>query len=156
MKYILAYLAAIIAANVSIGIFGPVSAPVNGFFLIGAVLVLRDTLHDRYGPLLIYLLIPIGAGLSFLFGPEIARISVGGALAFVLSEIVDTAVYARLWHRDWGYRVNVSNLFGAAVDSCVFFPVAFGTFPVWLVIIQFFTKTIGGAIWAGIIKPYRT
>lgn len=143
-----AYMVAIVAANISVSTFGPASAPINAFLLIGALLTLRDRLHDQFGPAAVYVLVVFGTCASLALGPDVARIAVGGALAFTLSELCDTAVYHALRHRPWGYRVNVSNVAGAAVDSLVFFPAAFGTFPVWLIGTQFVAKVGGGAVWA--------
>ena len=44
---ILAYAAAMIAANLTIAAFGPWVSPINAFFLIGLDLALRDWLHVR-------------------------------------------------------------------------------------------------------------
>lgn len=155
MIWALLYILAIVSANLSIAIFGPVSAPINAFLMIGAVLTLRDVLHDRFGPGVVVVLILAGTALSALLGPDVARIAVGGAVAFAFSETIDTIVYHRLSYLPWHTRVNASNVAGAFVDSVVFFPAAFGTFPIILITLQFFAKTFGGATWAGIIIGIR-
>jgi len=48
MFAILIFLLAIIAANLSVAYFGPVSTPINAFLLIGLDLSLRDHIHDKW------------------------------------------------------------------------------------------------------------
>jgi hypothetical protein len=45
---VLIFLAAIVLANLSVAHFGPVSTPINAFFLIGLNLTLRDSIHDKW------------------------------------------------------------------------------------------------------------
>ncbi|MCZ2895188.1 hypothetical protein MTR01_14260 [Burkholderia thailandensis] len=39
------YIAAVVAANLSVAHFGPASTPINAFLLIGLDLAIRDRLH---------------------------------------------------------------------------------------------------------------
>jgi len=155
MKWSLLYIAAIVAANVGVSIFGPLSSPVIAFFLIGAVLTLRDKLHDLYGPGRVMYLILLGMVISVFFGGNVARIALAGALSFTLSELADTVVYHALRHLPWIKRVNASNVAGAAVDSIFFPSLAFGGFPVGIIILQFIAKTAGGAVWAYVLQYLR-
>lgn len=149
------YLIAIIAANLSVALFGPASTPFNAFLLIGATLTLRDKLHDKYGVRIVQVLIFVGGGLSMAFGGNIVRIALAGVIAFVLSELVDTAVYHQLRFEEWLKRSNTSNIFGAVVDSAVFPMLAFGGFPWIIMLAQFAAKVAGGFMWSALINRYR-
>lgn len=60
----------------------------------------------------------------FLFADP--RVATAAAAAFAVSEITDTAIYARLQSCGRLVAVGVSNLAGAAVDSILFLQLAFG------------------------------
>lgn len=151
MIYVFMYLAAIVAANVSVSLFGPGVTVVNAFLFIGFNLTARDRLHDAWhGRNLrrnMALLILTGAALSALFGA--GRIALASFVAFALSEAVDTAVYQALGNRAKLIQVNGSNVVSAAVDSVVFPALAFGWPLLWLVMLgQFAAKVFGGAFWS--------
>ena len=154
MIYVFMYLAAIVAANVSVSLFGPGVTVVNAFLFIGFNLTARDRLHDAWhGRNLrrnMALLILTGAALSALFGA--GRIALASFVAFALSEAVDTAVYQMLGNRAKLVQVNGSNIVSAAVDSIVFPALAFGWPLLWLVMAgQFVAKVGGGAVWSLVI-----
>ena len=154
MIYVIMYLAAIVAANVSVSLFGPGVTVVNAFLFIGFNLTARDRLHDAWhGRNLrrnMALLILTGAGLSALFGA--GRIALASFVAFALSEAVDTAVYQMLGNRAKLVQVNGSNVVSAAVDSMVFPALAFGWPLLWLVMVGQFLATVGGgAVWSLVI-----
>lgn len=154
MIYVIMYLAAIVAANVSVSLFGPGVTVVNAFLFIGFNLTARDRLHDAWhGRNLrrnMALLILTGAALSALFGA--GRIALASFVAFALSEAVDTAVYQMLGNRAKLVQVNGSNVVSAAVDSAVFPALAFGWPLLWLVMAgQFVAKVGGGAVWSLVI-----
>lgn len=151
MKWSAMYIAAIVAANVGVSFFGPWSSPIIAFLLIGAILTLRDKLHDLYGPGRVMYLVLLGMVISVFFGGAVARIALAGALAFTISELVDTGVYHVMRRQPWLKRVNTSNTAGAAVDSILFPSLAFGGFPVAIIVLQFLAKTAGGAVWAWVI-----
>ena len=150
------YIAAIVAANVTIAIFGPVATPIVAFLMIGATLTLRDKIHDRLGPRVMLYLVPAGTAISFAFSHDVMRIALAGAVAFGVSEAVDTIVYHVRRHSDWMERVLTSNVASAAVDSIVFPVLAFGGFPIWIILAQFIAKNVGGAMWACIIWRTKT
>lgn len=156
-----AYLAAIVAANLSIAHFGPVAAIYNAFFFIALDLVSRDRLHDLWHGRLIRnmaLLIVTGSVLSYLFGiwlgtgPFVGRIAIASAVAFGAAATTDAVVYHFLRRKPWYERVNGSNIAGAAVDSLVFvalWPFGFQftyAFTLWA------AKVAGGVTWAFILK----
>lgn len=150
-----AYLAAIVAANLSVEHWGPRAVIYNAFLFIGLDLVARDRLHDLWRGRLIRnmsLLIGAGSGLSYLVNRDTARIALASCVAFGAAAIVDALLYHRLRHRSWYERANQSNIAGAAVDSLIFPWIAFGVFMWPIVFGQFCAKVAGGVVWSFVIK----
>lgn len=134
-----AFLACIPAANWLIGNVGttcipngPCLIPVapglmapSGVLLIGAALALRDALHEQIRRSGVVALIAIGAVLSLSFSPP--ALATASAIAFLLSELADFAVYDRLRKRAMWGAVIASGIVGAIADSLLFSALAFGT-----------------------------
>ncbi len=148
---VILYIAAIVAANLSVAAFGPWVTPINAFLLIGLDLSLRDRLHLRLSPLQMGAMI-LGAGaISFLLNPDAGRIAAASAISFVVAGVADWAVFAALSRSSWLRRSNCSNVAGAAVDSLVFPTLAFGGLMPGIVAAQFAAKVAGGALWSLIL-----
>jgi len=138
-----AFLGAILAANyvtteygmIPVG-FGLVATA--GTYFAGLVFVLRDSVQDlatqsrrgtnrTRGRLVVAALILIGAALSYaVSAPFIATAS---AVAFLLSEAADFAIYSPLRKRGYIRAAVASNVVGALVDTVLFlwiagFPIA--------------------------------
>lgn len=158
MSLVAVYLAAIVAANLSVAAFGPAVAPINAFFLIGLDLTLRDRLHDRWGfDWRMLALIAAGGALSWLLNRDAGVIAIASTAAFALAALADGAVYAILRGRERMVRVNGSNIIGAAVDSVVFPAIAFGLPLLWPIVLSLFAaKVAGGFAWSLILAvPLR-
>lgn len=153
------YLAAIVAANLSVAAFGPAVAPINAFFLIGLDLTLRDKLHDRWGfDWRMLALIATGGALSWLLNRDAGQIALASTAAFALAALADGAIYALLSKRPRMQRVNASNVVGSAVDSVVFPTIAFGLPLLWPIVLSLFAaKVAGGFVWSLILawRPSR-
>ena len=133
------FLATIPAANFLIGNVGTVCIPngpclipvapglmaPSGALLIGAALALRDALHERMPRWGVAALIGGGAALSLAFSPP--ALAMASAVAFLMSELADFAVYDRLRKRAMWAAVLASGAVGAALDSVLFSALAFGT-----------------------------
>lgn len=155
MIYVIMYLVAIVAANVTIMLFGPSWSIVNAFLFIGFNLTARDHLHDTWqGHHLkrnMFLLISAGAGISAMFGA--GQIAIASFVAFAASETVDAIVYQLLGAKQKLVQVNGSNVVSAAVDSIIFPALAFG-WPLMFGIMagQFLAKVGGGFVWSLILN----
>lgn len=151
------YLAAIVGANLIISEYGPALAVPVGFFLIGLDLTARDRLHDLLsGPRLpvgMALLIGAGSLLTWIINRGAGSIAIASFLAFAASATVDSFCYYLLREKSYLVKVNGSNIFGAAVDSAVFFLYAFGALSP-LTALQFIAKVGGGFVWSLIIKRF--
>jgi uncharacterized PurR-regulated membrane protein YhhQ (DUF165 family) len=101
-----------------------VMAP-SGVLMIGLALVLRDLVQRRLGVAWGLLAILAGTAISALYAPP--ALVVASALAFLLSEMADFAVYTPLQRRGLVRAVAASSMVGLVVDSIVFLWVAFGS-----------------------------
>jgi uncharacterized PurR-regulated membrane protein YhhQ (DUF165 family) len=127
------------AANYLIGHVGTVCVPQgpclipvlpglqapSGVLMIGAALVLRDLVQRRLGVGVAALAILAGAALSAAFAPP--ALVIASAVAFLISEMADLAVYTPLARRRLIAAVVLSGLVGLVVDSIVFLWLAFGS-----------------------------
>lgn len=152
MLYVLMYLAAIIAANLTVAMWGPSMTIVNAFLFIGLDLTARDKLHDTWHGRMLWpkmaALIAAGSLLSWAINRDAGQIALASFVAFALAGAVDAGAYHLLRHRAWWQRVNGSNVLSAAVDSIVFPSLAFGAFLPLIVLGQFAAKVAGGALWS--------
>lgn len=131
VKYLplLGYIATIFAANwaiqaaglvpVGFGLFAPA-----GVYFAGLAFTLRDLTQDRLGRVWTLVAIVVGAALSAFVSP---RFAVSSAIAFLLSELADFAVYTPLRRRHWFGAILASNTVGLVVDSVLFLWLAFGS-----------------------------
>ena len=150
--YLITFLATIPAANWMIGNVGTVCVPngpclipvapglmaPSGVLLIGIALVLRDAVHEYFGPIVAALAIVVGASLSAFIAP--APLVVASGLAFLLSELADMAVYTPLRRRRLVLAVLASGAVGAFVDSAVFLWIAFGS-------LDYLSGQVVGKVW---------
>lgn len=126
------FLGCILAANyvttehgmVPVG-FGLVATA--GTYFAGATFVLRDAVQDTAGRRWVVALILAGAALSFLISAPF--IALASAVAFLLSESVDFAIYQPLRRRGYVRAALASNVAGSLVDTVAFLAIA--GFPVW-------------------------
>jgi len=98
-----------------------------GTYAAGLCLLARDWVHDTAGRIAV--LTAIGAGgiaSAVMAGP---RLALASAVAFVISELADLAVYQPLRRRGWLRAVLLSNAVGAPVDTVLF--LALAGFPIW-------------------------
>lgn len=134
---IVAYVAAIAAANVLTAQFAPllwhvdgqiVAIPI-GTFAIGLTFWLRDFVQARYGLRIAYMAIAgalaVNLALSIHYH-DLLAITLASAGAFAVSESVDTLVYSRVGGR-MGPRILISGLVSCPLDSAIF--VVFGLSP---------------------------
>lgn len=144
--FVLIYIAAICAANLSAANFGIWITPFNAFFLIGLELVLRDILHHRLTKSQMIIVVLVAGVLSFLINADAKNIAIASFLAVVVSCLVDYVVYSRT-SGSWAKRSNTSNIASGFTDSLIFPVVAFGVFVPQVFFMQWAAKVFGGALW---------
>lgn len=124
------YIATIAAANWAVQHYGivPVGfglvAPA-GVYAAGLAFTLRDLTQDTLGKLAV--LGAIAAGTLLSAAVSSGRLALASATAFLVSELLDFAVYTPLHKRGWIRAVAASNLVGLAADSALFLWLAFGS-----------------------------
>ena len=151
------YLAAIVAANISVTLIGPAASIPTSFLFIGLDLTARDSLHEQWRGKGLWwkmaLLIASGSILSFVLNANTGRIALASFVAFACAGLADMVVYSVLGERARMVRINGSNVVSAGVDSIIFPALAFG-FPllVWVMIGDFIAKVAGGFFWSFILN----
>lgn len=101
-----------------------VMAP-SGVLMIGLALVLRDLVQRRLGVGFSAAAVLAGAALSAFLAPP--ALVLASAVAFLLSEFADLAVYTPLQKRGLVMAVLASSVVGLVVDSIAFLYLAFGS-----------------------------
>lgn len=68
----------------------------------------------------------IGSQIMLEFGPAVAvRVAIGSAVAFLVAQLLDVAVFNRLRDGSWWTAPLVSTLISSVVDTVIFFSIAF-------------------------------
>jgi len=106
--------------------------------MIGIALVLRDLVQRRLGVGIASGAIVAGAAISAFLAPP--ALVIASAVAFLLSEFADLAVYTPLARRRLIAAVVASSFVGLVVDSIVFLWLAFGS-------LEFLPGQIVGKAW---------
>lgn len=134
-----AYILAIAAANWLTTRYGIIPtgfglATTAGTYAAGLALLLRDAVQDVCGWRWVIAGIAAGAILTALTSPALA---VASTVAFLLAELLDTAVYTPLRDRGWARAALASGIVGAVVDTYAFLAIA--GFPIT-------AQTVGGQL----------
>jgi hypothetical protein len=144
-----AYITAIVAANwlttryglVPVG-FGLITTA--GTYAAGLALLLRDVVQDVCGWRWVLAGIATGAVLTAVTSPALA---VASTVAFLLAELLDTAVYTPLRERGWARAALLSGIVGATVDTYAF--LALAGFPITAHTVG--GQLVGKAVWATLV-----
>ena len=119
--------------------------------LVGFWLVLRDFAHRELGDR--WIMAPIVAGMALSYALSNPRIATASAIAFLVSELVDYAVY-RWTKRPLATRILLSSAASVPVDSVLFYVIAFG----WAAVnplslsVMFAAKMAGAAAVATLLR----
>lgn len=110
----------------------------SGVLMIGLALVLRDLVQRSLGVKWAAGAILVGAGLSAFFAAP--TLVMASAMAFLLSELADLAVYTPLQRKGLVLAVFASSIVGLVIDSAIFLYLAFGS-------LDFISGQIVGKTW---------
>lgn len=97
----------------------------SGVLFAGALLTLRDIIHERVGP--------VGTLTVILAAAPVTALTSSGSLAvasgatFVVAEVADLLVYSRVRRRGRVVAVVCSNVVSSVIDSALFLAIAFGS-----------------------------
>jgi hypothetical protein len=152
---VVAYLAAIVGANLIVNHYGPWITPYVAFALIGLDLTARDGLHAEWQGRNLWLrfagLIAVGSLLTWLLNRGAGPVAAASIVAFAAAAAVDTVVFQVLRGQSFDTRVTTSNICAAAVDSVLFLWLAFGVVN-GITFAQFCAKVAGGVVWLLALK----
>jgi hypothetical protein len=157
MKWTALYVAAIPATNFLFTYVGVLPIPGTEYvwhplsIIVGFWLVLRDFAHKELGDRWIFA--PVLVGMALSYATSSPRIATASAIAFLVSECIDYAVY-RWSGRPLAQRVLLSSAASVPVDSVLFSGIAFGlaainpvTFGVMLAAKMLGAAIVAGALW---------
>lgn len=127
---IICYIATVYAANWALKEFGFVHVGFGmmvpaGVFFAGLAFSFRDLTHEAVGRWGCIAAILVGSALSYVL-EDVGSIALASAVAFIVSELMDLAVYEPLRKRSWLGAVAASNTVGLVTDSVLFLWIAFG------------------------------
>jgi uncharacterized PurR-regulated membrane protein YhhQ (DUF165 family) len=156
MLYVIMYLAAIVAANLSATTFGPNATIINAFLFIGLDLTARDKLHTAWRRKNLVLkmttLIAAGSLLSYALNAGASQVALASFVAFAAGGVVDAVTFHALRDRHPLLRMNGSNVPAALVDSIVFPWLVFGGFLPLITLGQLAAKVAGGFVWSLLLR----
>ncbi|RFF31237.1 queuosine precursor transporter [Wenzhouxiangella sediminis] len=117
-----------------------VQFPVNDWLTWGALTYpvsyfVTDLTNRRFGPAAARKVVYIGFALAVLASIWLAspRIAMASGTAFLVSQLMDVAIFNRLRRRAWWQPPLFSSVIGSAVDTALFFALAFwGTAMPWV------------------------
>lgn len=144
-----AYVSCIVLANYLTDEYGLISvgfglSATAGTYAAGAALLARDVVQDTLGRVGVLVGIALGAALTYVISPALATAS---AVAFLLAELADMAVYTPLRSKGWAKAVLASNVVGAVVDTYVFLWLA--AFPITADAVS--GQLLGKLLWATMV-----
>ena len=75
----------------------------------------------------------IGTQIEGAFGPLVTlRVALASGIAFLTAQLIDVAIFDRLRARAWWQAPLVSSVVGSAIDTAIFFTIAFSAALAWI------------------------
>jgi len=139
-----------------------VQFPINNWLTWAALtypisFLITDLTNRSYGPALarrvVYAGFALAIGLSIWLAT--ARIALASGLAFLVAQLLDVYVFDCLRRRVWWKPPLVSSTAGSAIDTAIFFSIAFAGTGVPWVTIAIGDLGIKLAIALGLLLPFR-
>ncbi len=108
-----------------------------GAFTYPFAFLVTDLMNRFYGPRrarqVVFVGFLVGVGCSLIgsqiegaFGPLVTlRVAIGSGIAFLTAQLLDVAIFAHLREGKWWRAPLASSLIGSAVDTALFFFIAF-------------------------------
>ena len=129
--FVVAMAAVVVASNFLVQFpfrhFGLQDLLTWGAFTYPLAFLVNDLTNRRYGPAaarkVVYAGFAIAVALSIWLATP--RIAVASGSAFLTAQLIDVFVFDKLRRRTWWHAPFVSSLIGSAVDTVLFFSLAF-------------------------------
>jgi uncharacterized PurR-regulated membrane protein YhhQ (DUF165 family) len=152
----LAMIALIVASNVT------VQFPINDWLTFGALLfpvcfLVTDLTNRRFGASatrkMVLLSFPVAVALSMVLATP--RIGLASGTAFLVGQMLDVSVFDRLRRGSWWQAPLVSSVLASAVDTALFFSLAFYATPVPWVTLGVGDFGVKVALALAMLVPFR-
>jgi len=140
---ILAMAAIVVASNILVQfLFGQWLT--WGAFTYPLAFLVNDVMNRLYGPAaarrVVFAGFAVGVACSLIgtqiigeYGPLVTlRIALGSGTAFLVAQLVDVALFDKLRAGRWWRAPLASSLVGSALDTALFFTIAFSAWLVWI------------------------
>ena len=148
------FILSIVSANLIIAHYGVAAVLYVAFFAIGFDLSIRDAMHEHWHGNYLWAktlgLVIVSALVTVLLNWGAGKIAVASVCAFVGALIVDFLIYEWQFDRKLLFKMNLSNVCSAIVDSFLFITIAFGV-NLKIASMQSITKILGGFMWSIVI-----
>jgi len=133
----LAMIAVVVASNILVqfpvaGQLGPVDLAdllTWGAFVYPFSFLVTDLTNRHFGPALARYIVVIGFAVAVILSAWLAtpRIAIASGSAFLLAQLLDIAIFDRLRRSRWWHAPLFSSLVSSALDTVLFFSLAFAT-----------------------------
>lgn len=110
-----------------VGFLGLDEVLTYGAFTYPLAFLVNDLTNRRFGPAVARRVVYIGFALAVLLSVYLAtpRIALASGTAFLVGQLLDITVFNRLRRMDWWQAPLAGSLFGSALDTAIFFSLAF-------------------------------
>lgn len=141
-----------------------------GAFAYPVAFLVTDLTNRRFGPAAARRAVYVGFAIAVVLSLMLAtpRIALASGTAFLLGQLLDVSVFARLRRGTWWRAPLVASLLGSLLDTFLFFSLAFwgdpamsgatpllglATVPLWasLAVFDFVVKAVGAGL---LLAPY--
>lgn len=98
-----------------------------GAFTYPVAFLINDLTNRRFGPQMARRVVFTGFVLAVILSVVLAtpRIAIASGCAFLVAQLLDTRIFDRMRERSWWQPPLVSTLIGSALDTLLFFALAF-------------------------------
>lgn len=98
-----------------------------GAFTYPVAFLVTDLTNRQFGPRVARKVVVAGFAVAILFSFAVAspRIAIASGSAFLLGQLLDISVFNRLRRQGWWQAPLVGSLIGSALDTVIFFSLAF-------------------------------
>jgi uncharacterized PurR-regulated membrane protein YhhQ (DUF165 family) len=128
---IVAMIGVVAASNVlvqyPVGFLGLEEVLTYGAFSYPLAFLVNDLTNRRFGPAVTRRVVYVGFALAVLLSVWLAspRIALASGTAFLVGQLLDITVFNRLRRMDWWQAPLAGSVVGSALDTVVFFSLAF-------------------------------
>jgi uncharacterized PurR-regulated membrane protein YhhQ (DUF165 family) len=139
-----------------------VQIPINDWLTWGALtypvcFLVTDLTNRAYGPAAARRVIYVGFTVAVVLSAWLAtpRIALASGSAFLVAQLLDVSIFNRLRRADWWQAPLVSSVLASAVDTALFFSLAFAGTPVPWITLGLGDFAVKVALALALLLPFR-